>query len=49
MLYNLLLRQSTYWAFVDLFFIVGVLCAACIVLVPIFRRPVTTHQVSLAE
>ncbi|HEX4051570.1 MAG TPA: DHA2 family efflux MFS transporter permease subunit [Steroidobacteraceae bacterium] len=49
MLYNLLLRQSTYWAFVDLFFIVGVLSAICIVLIPIFRKPVATHQVSLAE
>ncbi|HUN76502.1 MAG TPA: DHA2 family efflux MFS transporter permease subunit [Steroidobacteraceae bacterium] len=49
MLYNVLLQQSTYWAFVDLFFMVAGLSAACVVLVPIFRRPVTVHQVSVAE
>ena len=49
MLYRVLLQQSQYWAFVDLFFIVAILSAACIVVVPIFRRPVTVHKVSLAE
>ena len=49
MLYNGLLQQSSYWAFVDLFFVVAVLSAACIVLVPIFRRPVTVHAVSVGE
>jgi len=49
MLYNLLLQQSEYWAFVDLFFVVAVLSAACLVLIPIFRRPVAVHHVSLGE
>jgi MFS transporter, DHA2 family, multidrug resistance protein len=49
MLYSLLLQQSQYWAFVDLFFVVAGLSAACVVLVPIFRKPVTVHQVSVAE
>jgi MFS transporter, DHA2 family, multidrug resistance protein len=49
MLYNLLLQQSEYWAFVDLFFIVAGLSAVCVVLVPIFSRPVTVHQVSVGE
>ncbi len=49
MLYRVLLQQSQYWAFVDLFFVVAGLSAACIVLIPIFRRPATVHQVSVAE
>lgn len=49
MLYNLLLQQSAYWAFVDLFFVVAGLSAACLVLIPIFRRPAVVHQVSVAE
>ncbi len=49
MLYNLLIQQSTYWAFMDLFFIVAILSAASIVLIPIFRRPATMHQVSVGE
>jgi DHA2 family multidrug resistance protein len=49
MLYRLLLQQSQYWAFVDLFLVVALLSAACLVVIPIFRRPVTTHRVSLAE
>jgi len=49
MLYNVLLQQSAYWAFVDLFFVVAALSAACMLLIPIFRRPVTVHQVSIAE
>lgn len=49
MLYRLLLQQSQYWAYVDLFFLVGVMSAACIVLIPIFRKPVTVHRVSVGE
>jgi MFS transporter, DHA2 family, multidrug resistance protein len=49
MLYNLLLQQSSYWAFMDLFFVVAGLSAACIVLVPIFRRPIAVHHISLGE
>jgi len=49
MLYKVLLQQSQYWAFVDLFFIVACLSAACVALVPIFRKPVTIHHVSVGE
>jgi MFS transporter, DHA2 family, multidrug resistance protein len=49
MLYNLLLQQSAYWAFVDLFFIVAGFNAVCVLLVPIFSRPATVHQVSVGE
>ena len=49
MLYRLLLQQSQYWAFVDLFFVVAVLSALCVLVIPIFRRPVAVHHVSLGE
>ena len=48
-LYRALLQQSEYWAFVDLFFVVACLCAVCILLIPIFRKPVAVHHVSVAE
>ncbi|HTW74350.1 MAG TPA: DHA2 family efflux MFS transporter permease subunit [Steroidobacteraceae bacterium] len=49
MLYGLLLQQSSYWAFVDLFFVIAGISAACLVLVPLFRRPTAVHHVSLGE
>ncbi len=49
MLYRVLLQQSQYWAFVDLFFVVAIMSAACIVVIPIFRKPVAVHKVSMAE
>jgi MFS transporter, DHA2 family, multidrug resistance protein len=48
-LYRVLLQQSQYWAFVDTFLVVALLSAACIVLIPFFRRPVTVHHVSVGE
>ncbi|HUN26318.1 MAG TPA: DHA2 family efflux MFS transporter permease subunit [Steroidobacteraceae bacterium] len=49
LLYHLLLEQSQYWAFVDLFFIIGCLCGICLLCIPIFRTPTTVHAVSVAE
>ena len=49
MLYRILLEQSQYWAFVDLFLVLAVLTAACIVVIPIFRRPVTVRRAPLGD
>ncbi len=48
-LYQRLLQQSEYWAFMDLFFIIACLCTVCILFTPIFRKPDTLHAVSVAE
>ncbi len=49
MLYRLLLQQAQYWAFVDLFFVVAGMSAACLLVVPIFRRPLVVRKVSVGE
>ncbi|MGB6450758.1 MAG: DHA2 family efflux MFS transporter permease subunit [Steroidobacteraceae bacterium] len=49
LLYQTLLQQSSYWAFMDLFFVVACMCAVCVLSVVIFERPATVHAVSLAE
>ncbi len=49
LLYHTLLQQSTYWAFMNLFYVVACLCAICLLCVFIFERPKHVHAVSLAE
>lgn len=49
LLYRQLLQQSQYWAFIDLFVVIAGLCAACVLCVPVFRKPTTVHAVSAAE
>ncbi|HUC83611.1 MAG TPA: hypothetical protein VL970_00355, partial [Candidatus Acidoferrales bacterium] len=49
MLYNTLLQQSSYCAFIDLFFLVACLCALCLLCVTVFERPRRVHAVALAE
>jgi MFS transporter, DHA2 family, multidrug resistance protein len=49
LLYRELLQQSSYWAFIDLFVVVAVLCAVAVLCTPIFRRPTVVHAVTVAE
>jgi DHA2 family multidrug resistance protein len=49
LLYHGLLQQSSYWAFMNLFFIVACLCAVCLLCVFVFQRPRQIHAVTLAE
>jgi DHA2 family multidrug resistance protein len=49
LLYNTLLQQSSYGAFIDLFFLVACLCALCVLCVPIFEKPRQIHAISMGE
>jgi len=49
LLYQLLLRQSSYWAFVDVFYVVACLCIVSVLCVPIFRRPAQQRAVAMSE
>ena len=49
LLYNTLLQQSGYCAFIDLFFLVACLCALCLLCVTVFERPRQVHAMALAE
>ena len=48
-LYHILMQQSNYWAFMNVFYVVACLCAVCVLCVPIFERPAQVHAVSVAE
>jgi MFS transporter, DHA2 family, multidrug resistance protein len=48
-LYQTLLQQSDYWAFMDLFLLVAGLCAAGVLCVLTFAKPRTVHAVTAAE
>jgi MFS transporter, DHA2 family, multidrug resistance protein len=49
LLYDTLLRQASYWAFVDVFGLVAVVCAVCALCVPLFSSPKTVRALALAE
>lgn len=49
LLYNTLLRQSDYWSFMDVFFLLACLCAACVMGVFLYAKPRTVHAVSASE
>lgn len=49
MLYKILLQQSSYWAFIDLFFLVGCICVLSVIGIFVYTKPQHTHAVSAAE
>jgi DHA2 family multidrug resistance protein len=49
LLYHTLLRQSDYWAFIDLFFLVACLCAACVFGILLYEKPRAIHAVTAGE
>ena len=49
MLYNTLLQQSNYWAFIDLFFLVACVCVACVFGIVLYEKPRTVHAVAASD
>ncbi|HEY1664039.1 MAG TPA: DHA2 family efflux MFS transporter permease subunit [Verrucomicrobiae bacterium] len=49
LLYKILLQQSAYWAFMDLFFLVACICAVCVFGIVLYDKPKAIHAVSAAE
>jgi DHA2 family multidrug resistance protein len=49
LLYQTLLQQSSYWAFVNLFFLVACVSGACVLGIFLFEKPHVVHAVSAAE
>jgi MFS transporter, DHA2 family, multidrug resistance protein len=49
LLYNTLLQQSSYWAFIDLFFLLACVCVACVFGIVFFEKPRAVHAVSASE
>jgi MFS transporter, DHA2 family, multidrug resistance protein len=49
LLYRTLLQQSSYWAFMDLFFILACICALCVCGIVLFEKPKTVHAVAAAD
>ena len=49
LLYNTLLQQSNYWAFMDLFFLVACLCAASLLGILFYGKAKAVHAVAAAE
>jgi DHA2 family multidrug resistance protein len=48
-LYQVLLQQSSYWAFIDLFFLVACACAICVFGIVLYAKPKTVHAVHASE
>ena len=49
LLYKLLLQQSDYWAFMNLFFLVAVVCGVSVLGILLFEKPRAIHAVAAAE
>jgi MFS transporter, DHA2 family, multidrug resistance protein len=49
LLYNILLQQSSYWAFIDLFFAVGCVCVLSILGVLFYAKPQHAQAVSASD
>ncbi|HEX5397906.1 MAG TPA: DHA2 family efflux MFS transporter permease subunit [Verrucomicrobiae bacterium] len=49
LLYHTMLQQSSYWAFMNLFYVVACLCALCLLCVFVFERPKQVRAVAMAE
>jgi MFS transporter, DHA2 family, multidrug resistance protein len=49
MLYHTLIQQSDYWAFMDLFFLVACVCAACVFGILLYAKPHAVHIVHGGE
>jgi hypothetical protein len=48
-LYQILLQQASYWAFMDLFFLVACVCAISIVFILFYEKPHAVHVVHPGE
>ena len=48
-LYQTLLQQSSYWAFMDLFFMLACVCAVCVFGIFLYTKPHTVHAVHASE
>jgi DHA2 family multidrug resistance protein len=49
LLYNTLLQQSSYWAFIDLFFLLACVCVLCLFGIVFYEKPRAVHAVSASE
>ena len=49
LLYNTLLQQSNYWAFMNLFFMVACACVLCVFGILLYAKPKAVHVVAAAE
>ncbi|HEX3626939.1 MAG TPA: DHA2 family efflux MFS transporter permease subunit [Verrucomicrobiae bacterium] len=49
LLYNTLLQQSSYWSFMNVFFLVACLCVLSLLGIFLYEKPRTVHAVSAAE
>ncbi len=49
LLYNTLLQQSSYWAFMDLFFAVACACVLCVLGIAFYEKPRTVHAMAASE
>lgn len=48
-LYHTLLQQASYWAFMDIFFLLAIICAACVFGILFYEKPRAVHAVAAAE
>jgi DHA2 family multidrug resistance protein len=49
LLYQTLLQQSSYWAFMDLFFLLACICVLCVLLIAFYAKPHTVHAMHASE
>jgi DHA2 family multidrug resistance protein len=49
LLYDTLVQQANYWAFMNLFFVLACICWACLLCVPMFSKPSRAHAVNIGE
>ena len=49
LLYQTLLQQSSYWAFVNLFFLVACVCGVCVLGILFFEKPHAVHAMAVAD
>jgi DHA2 family multidrug resistance protein len=49
LVYQTLLQQAAYWAFIDLFFLVACVCAVCVFGIFFYTKPRTVHAVHASE
>ncbi len=49
MLYRVLIQQSDYWAFMNLFFMIACLCVFCVLGISLYAKPHAVHVVHASE
>ena len=49
LLYQTLLQQSSYWAFIDLFFLLACACVICVFGILFYAKPKTVHAIHASE